>query len=191
MAARNGVVRHANADEHDRKTFARLSAKTRTLRDRGRQAIVRQAGRRKQGQLLATHQAVHQVDRRDAGFNEVPGQGAPRRIDAHAVDPKAAHGWNRGVAVERTADAIEDAAEHVGPDAHAQRFADYGNSRVGDAQPGGRFEYLDDHPVFFERRNPPEARTAVTANNLQRFVDADIDTAAHEEERALNPLCQA
>ena len=94
------------------------------------------------------------------------------------------------MAVEWSTDAVKNAAEHVGPYAHAQRFADYGNSRVGDAQSGGRFEHLDDHPVFFERRNPPEACTAITADDLQRFVDADVDTAAHEEERTFNPLCQ-
>ena len=41
-----GVVRHANTDEHDRETFARLAPKARAPRDRGRQAIVWQAGRR-------------------------------------------------------------------------------------------------------------------------------------------------
>ena len=51
-----------------------LAAQPRILRDLARQLIVRHAAGGEQRQLLAAHQAVHQVDGRDAGLDEVARQ---------------------------------------------------------------------------------------------------------------------
>ena len=186
----SGVVRHADADEHDRERLARFAAKAGTLSDCGGQPVVWQPSCREQRQLLAPHQAVHQVDRGDPRFDEVARQGPPRRIDAHPVDSQAVYGGDRRMAVERPADAVEDPPEDVGSQTHAERLADHGDFRIGDSEAGSRLEHFDDHPVFLERRDPPEPRATIAADNLQCFIDADVDSSAHEQERTLHTLCK-
>ena len=81
------VVRHADAGKDDRETFLALgSAQPRPLGDLRGQPVVRQAARGEERQLLSAHEAVHHVDGRDAGLDEIPRQGAPGRIDRKPFD---------------------------------------------------------------------------------------------------------
>ena len=81
------VVRHADAGKDDGEAFLALgAAQARPLRDLRGQPVVRQAARREERQLLSAHQAVHHVDGRDAGLDEIARQRAPGRIDREAFD---------------------------------------------------------------------------------------------------------
>ena len=99
-----------------------VAAQPRALRDLGGEAIVRQAAGREERQLLPAHQAVHQVDGRDAGLDEVPRQRAPGRVDRQAFDAHPRARRDRRAAVDGTAQAVEHAAQHVRAHSEQQRL---------------------------------------------------------------------
>ena len=131
-----GVVRHADAGEHDGETLrAARAAQACALRDLRGEPVVRQAARREQRQLLAAHEAVHDVDRADAGLDEVARQRAPRRVDREALDAHACPGGDGRAAVDRSADAVEHAPEQVRADAEQQRLRVDADARAAEAEP--------------------------------------------------------
>ena len=81
-------------------------------------------------QLLAAHQRVHAVDRRDAGLDEIGGPGAPHRIIGAPQIGRDRVADRRGEPVDRRADAVERAAEQF--PAHDGRRP----SRSGSLRPG-------------------------------------------------------
>ena len=161
-----GVVGHAHAGEHHGELLALAAAQARALRDLGREPVVRQAARGEERQLLAAHQAVQQVDGRDAGLDEVARQCPPRRVDREPFDAHAGARRNGRAAVDRPADAVEDASEQVGPDAEQQRLGPQPHARAGEVEARGGLQHLDDHRLFVERRDAAEARAAVVADDL-------------------------
>ena len=83
------VVGNANADENNGETRLARAPQSRILRDIAGDAIMRHAAGGEQRQLLPAHQAVHQVDRGDAGLYEILRQLARGRIDRDTVDAHA------------------------------------------------------------------------------------------------------
>ncbi len=148
-----------------------------------------QAAAGEQRQLLAAHEAVHQVDGRDARLDEIARQGAPGRIDGHAVDAQAAHRRYRRLAVDRAAHAVEDATQHVRPDVEADRLGLHGNHGIAHSEPGCGFEHFDDHAVLVERCHAAQALDAVAADDLHGFVEADVDGPLEEQQRAFDTTC--
>ena len=99
MARRNvsaDVMGNADADEDDGESRFAGPSQPRVLRDVAGDAVVRHAAGGEQRQLLPAHQAVHQVDGGDAGFDEVPRQLARGGIDRDAVDAQALARGDRG-----------------------------------------------------------------------------------------------
>ena len=115
--AYRGIVRDAHSDEYDRKGAGVPVAQPRIEGDLRGQAIVRQPRSGEQGQLLAAHQAVHEVDARHAGLDEIARQRARRRVDGQPVDAHALDRGDRSAAVGWTAYAVESVTSIPGPTA--------------------------------------------------------------------------
>ena len=109
------VVGHADAGEDDDEVFAVSTAKARMAGDLDGQPVVWQAAAREQRQLLAAHQAVHQVQRADAGLDEVARQCARHRVQRQPFDCDLAMHRDRRPAVDDLAHAVEDPAENAWP----------------------------------------------------------------------------
>ncbi len=111
------VVRHADSREHDGEVFSfpgrRRAAQARVGRDLDREPVVRQSAAGEQRQLLPAHEAVHQVQGRDAGLDEIARTRACNRIDRQPVDGVGLACRDRRPAVDHLSDAVEDAAENA------------------------------------------------------------------------------
>ena len=83
-----------------------------------------------QWQLLPAHQAVHQIDGRDAGFDEILRQLARGRVDWDAVDAQTLARGDRRPAVQRLADAVEYAAKEAGANREMQRLGEEADADV-------------------------------------------------------------
>ena len=127
------VVRHADAGEHDREVAALRAAQPRVRGDVDGKPVVRQAAAGEQRQLLPAHEAVHEVERGDAGLDEVARHRARHRIDRQAVDAQALARGDRRPAVDHLADAVEHAAQHRRRDAERQRLAEEAHDRCPDS----------------------------------------------------------
>ena len=112
------VVRDADAGEHDREVVACASLRTltqpRVAGDLDGETVVRQSAAGEYRQLLAAHQAVHQVERGDTGLDEVARSRARDRVDGQAFDAAHLARGDRRAAVDHLSDTVEHAAEDRG-----------------------------------------------------------------------------
>ena len=119
---------------------------------------MRQSAAGEQRQLLAAHETVHQVERRDARFDEVAGHRARHGVDRQAVDAQVLARRHRRAPVDHLADAVENAPENRRGDAERQRLAEETHDGAGEGESGGRFEDLDGQEFVVDRRHASEAR---------------------------------
>ena len=120
------------------------------LRDPGREFEPRQAVAGEDRQLLAAHERVEPVDRRDAGLDELGRVRARDRVDRQPVEVALGLGQERGPAVDRAAHAVEDPPDEVGPDGHARGPGADEHGRRREVEAAGPAEHLDDHPVALD-----------------------------------------
>ena len=113
----------------------------------------RQAEAGEDRQLLPAHERVEAVDRRDAGLDELVRVVAGDRVDRRPVDVAVGLGLHRRPAVDRTAGAVEDAADQIEPDGRARDLAPRADARVGQVEPGRAGQHLDDDPIPFDREH--------------------------------------
>jgi hypothetical protein len=142
---------------------------------------------REDRQLLAAHQRVHQVDGADAGLDEVRRRRARGRVQRHAVDAPALGAGEWWAAVEDAPDAVVDPPEQSRADGEQQRLAEEAHPRTLQRQPGGRLQHFDDDGLLVEHRDPAEAPATVLADHLDGVVEPDVEVAAQEQQRAVDP----
>jgi hypothetical protein len=178
------LERHADAGEDDREVLgiARAAA---LAGDLDREAVVRQAAAREERQLLAAHEAVHQVERRDAGLDEVA-----RHLARDRVHRPASTGTVRCAAIGgppsiTSPTPLKTRPRMPGPIANCSGSPRKANDGALQRQTRGRFEHLDRHEALVDRGDPPEPRAAVAAAHLDRVGRPTSSVRLRNEERAL------
>ncbi len=99
---------------------------------------------------------------------------------------KRCAGRHRRAAVGGLADTVEHAAKQSGPEREMQRLAQETHAHVAQAKADGGFQHLDHHGVLIERGDAAELGSCIGAQYLHRFVEADLDIAPQEQERAID-----
>src|SRR5208282_2657070 len=135
-----------------------------------------------QWQLLPAHQAVHQIDGGNAGFDEILRQLARGGVDRDAVDAQTLAGGNRRAAVRRLADAVEYAAEQAGADREMQRLGEEADADIAQTETHGGFQHFDHHGVLIERGDAAELWRLAFAEDLHGLVQARLDIAPQEQQ---------
>ena len=149
---------------------------------------MRQSRAGEQRQLLAAHQAVHQIDGRHPGLDEIARQGAHRRVDRESIDAHPANRRHRRACVGRLTDAVEGSAQHAGADAEQQRLVPDADARVAHSQTHGGFEHLDDEGTLIDCSDASDPLAAIVVEHIDARVEADLDLALEKQQRPLDAL---
>ena len=88
-----------------------------------------------------------------------------------------------GSAVDRLAQAVEDAPEHLDADAELERLAPEPHARFGDGEAGRPLEHLDDRRSLARSRASTPRRTCpLRIDDFRELVIADVMDALDEDE---------
>ena len=130
---------------------------------------MREAGAGKERQLLAAHEGVEAVDRRDAGLDELRGMFAGVRIDGGPLNLHAFLGDDRRPAVRGFPRSREDAAEHLAGHAELDRLSEELHARRA-VDPCGPFEDLDNDDARGRIKDLASLPAAIPELDFDEFV---------------------
>ena len=177
----------AHRGEDDRELLVG-AAHLRLARDLRGQLGMGQAGRREDGQLLAADEGVQPVDRGDARLDELLRVAAGRRVHRQAVDVHALLGQNLRAAVDRAAEAVEDAGEHILRDAQLHAAPEEADAGVGEVDAGRGLEELDQRVAAVDLQHLAAALFAAGKLDLTQLVEGDALHAADQHQGACDLL---
>ena len=145
---------------------------------------MRQAGGRKDRQLLAADEGVQAVDGGHAGLDELCRVGAGCRVHRQAVDVAVLLGEDRRAAVDGLAHAVEDAAEHILAHAQLQRVAEKAHLRLREVDALRALEELHDRMIVLDLEDLAAADFTVRELDLGQLVVGHAFDVLDDHQRA-------
>ena len=183
------VLGHVVLDAHGRKDDGELGLfpQQRGLADDlGGQPVVWHAAAGEDRQLLPADQRVHAVDGADAGLDKLPRVLAAVGVDGGPVDVPQVGRQGLGPIVDRTAQPVENTAQHVSRDRQLQRLAEEPHARGLVRQAAGALEHLDDRLVLADVKHAAQAVVALRVLDLDRLVEAHVVRLFDHHQRAVD-----
>jgi hypothetical protein len=153
--------------------------------DLGREPVVGQAVAREDRQLLSSDEGVHPVDGRYPGLEEVPRVDAGRGIYRGAVHVAPVRRDDLRIAVGGPAQAVEDAAEEVSPDAKLEGAAEELEPRLVEREPGVGGEELHGDLLVGAVHDPARPPRPVPAVDRHELAEAGGLPGGGDHDRAL------
>src|SRR6266581_4309127 len=150
-----------------------------------RDLVVRQARTGEQRELLAAHERVEAVDRRDARLDELRGMFSGVRVDRGALDLDPLLREDRRTTVCRLAGSREDSAEHLARDGELDCLTEELHTRLP-VDPRGALEYLHDDDIRRRVEDLTPLPPAVGQRDLDELVVADRFRLLDEDQRTRN-----
>ena len=147
-----------------------------------------QTGCREYRQFLTSDKGIQSVNGGYTGLYELLGIASGGRIHRQAIDIHSLLGDYLGAAVNRSAESVKDAAEHIGRNAELHLPAGEAHLAVGEVDSGGIFKQLNKcvRAVYFE--HAAAAGLAVCQLYLAELVIFNSLDLAHEHKRSRNLL---
>src|SRR6056297_2963627 len=176
-------LRDAHRGEHHGE-LALLADHGRLTRDLRGQLVGRQARSGEDRQLLAADQADQRVDRADAGLDELLGLPPRDGVDRRAADRQPLVGDDLGQAVDRLADSVEAASDHLLADAEAGDVLDQADRGRGEVDARGLLEHLEHGVLLADLDDLPAADATRSVLDADDRVVAQVGCVLEEEQRA-------
>lgn len=145
---------------------------------------MRQAARGEDRQLLPTHEGVQPVDGGNARLDKLLRIAARHRVDWQAVDVHAFVWDNLRTAVNRAAETVEHAAEHILGYAKLHLAAEEAHLAVGEVDARGALEQLDKRIRPVNLQHTAAALFAAFQLDFAQFVIGDVLHVAHQHQGA-------
>ena len=175
--------RDAHRGKHNSKLLIR-SADPGLARDLRSQLCMRQAGCGEDRKLLASDQCIQAVDGGNTGLDEFGRIRAGCWIHRQAVDVHALLGQDLRSTVDRPAEAVEYAAQHVLGYAQLHRPAQKTDFTVGEVDACGCFKELYQRIGTVDFKHLAAAGLAVGQFDLAELVVGDIFNLLHQHQGA-------
>ena len=175
--------RDAHRGKHNSKLLIR-SADPGLARDLRSQLCMRQAGCGEDRKLLASDQRIQAVDGGNTGLDELGRIRAGCRIHRQAVDVHALLWQDLRSPVDRPAEAVEYAAQHVLGYAQLHRTAQEADFAVGEVDAGGCFKELYQRIGSVDFKHLAAAGLAVRQFDLTELIVGDVFNLFHQHQRA-------
>jgi hypothetical protein len=152
-------------------------------RDLCGEAVMREPGDAEYRELLSADQRIEPVDGGDAGLDELGGVVTGVGVGRGAVDVALLVGDDPRQAVDRLAEAVEDAPQDVG--AHAEEYPalEEPGPGVEDVDPRGGLEELDEGLVLVDLEDLALADRAVRQLQLRKLLVRHLVDAPDDDER--------
>jgi hypothetical protein len=138
---------------------------------------------REDRKLLAAHQRVQSVDRRDTRLNEFAGIGTCRRVDGQPVDFPKCFRHDRRSTIDRRTRTVEHSPQNIATNSEASGITAQPHSRRGQIKPAGTCIDLNDRSISIDFEHLSPTNLTVGSDHLYDLTQMYAVCPVGENER--------